>query len=295
MPAPESPCTPWRSAACATTVAGLAVLAALEALAAAPAAATDPAAAAPATAAAMAGSLARGVAWIWPTSHGPRWETSAAARRPGTAPPTAPYREAAVLVESLVLRAQGVERGARRLPLPLPPGVKPLPVVHVEAAADAPDRFTPAQLAALEAAVRRHAPLAAAGAGLLQLDFEAPRRQWPAYRELIARLRRTLPAELRLSVTALAHWCTDPQRWLDQLPVDEVVPMLYRLGAQPARWHQRFLDGDARLATRCRGPALGFATDEPPPAALLDRTARAYWFDAAGWSNPAAPPRHLLP
>jgi hypothetical protein len=261
-----------------------------------PALATEAGDASAATPVAVAASLARGAAWIWPSSNGPVWMQRASSARPvASALPAPPYREAAVLVESLVLRSQGVERGGRRLPLPLPPGVKALPVVHVESATDAPDEFTPQQLQAIRSAVRRHAATAASGAGMLQLDFEAPPRQWRAYRALVALLRQTLPADLRLSITALAHWCAAPDRWLDALPVDEVVPMLYRLGAQPQFWRQRFLDGDARLAQRCRGPAMGFATQEPPPAALLARTERAYWFDASAWSNPSQPPRHLLP
>lgn len=235
---------------------------------------------APASSSEVAASLAQGVAWIWPDSNGPR--------------PSAGFREAAVLVESLVLRAQGVERASRTQPLLLPPNVRIVPVLHVEAAADAPSTFTPAQRDAIVAAAKRHVELAVAGAGLLQLDFEAPARQREAYRELVATLRQALPPEVRLGVTALAHWCTQGD-WLDRLPVDEVVPMLYRLGANPEEWRGRFVRNDATLARRCRGPALGFATNDPPPRALLARATRPYWFDESAWSNPSRPPPHLLP
>jgi hypothetical protein len=167
-----------------------------------------------------------------------------------------------------------------------------VPVVHVEAAADAPDSFTPAQRSAILAAVRRHAGRAAAG--LLQLDFEAPPRQREAYRALVAAAREALPAGVRLSVTVLAHWCTQGD-WLDQLNVDEVVPMLYRLGPHAEDWRRRFERGDSRLARRCRGPALGFATNDPPSRMLLARAARPYWFDEAAWSNPSRPAGHLIP
>jgi hypothetical protein len=234
----------------------------------------------PATRAEVATSLARGVAWIWPDSNGPRG--------------AAAYGEAAVLVESLVLRAQGVEHGGRTQSLALPAGVRVVPVLHVEAAADAPDALTPAQRDAILAAVRRHAEVAASGAGLLQLDFEAPARQREAYRALVAQVRAALPAGVRLGVTALAHWCLQGD-WLDRLPVDEVVPMLYRLGPDAASWRRRFTRDDTSLARRCRGPALGFATNDPPPAALLARITRPYWFDESAWSNPSRPPPTLLP
>jgi len=232
----------------------------------------------PASPAEVASSLAQGVAWIWPNSNGPR----------------PPYREAAVLVESLTLRAWGVERGGRTQPMALPTGVRLVPVVHVESAEDAPDDFTPAQQAAVLAAVRRHAGIAAAGAGLLQLDFEAPPRQRDAYHALVAAAREALPAGVRLSVTVLAHWCTQGD-WLDRLSVDEVVPMLYHLGPHADDWRRRFEQADAGLARRCRGSALGFATHDPPSPALLARATRPYWFDDAAWANPSRPPRHLVP
>jgi hypothetical protein len=238
----------------------------------------------PASSAEVATSLTHGVAWIWPGSNGPLVARGDAA----------PYREAAVLVESLVLRASGVEHGGRTQPLALPDGVRLVPVVHVEATEDAPAEFTRAQRDAVVAAVRRHAGAAAAGAGLLQLDFEAPARERDAYRALVATVREALPAGVRLSVTALAHWCTQGD-WLDRLSVDEVVPMLYRLGPRADDWRRRFAQDDAGLARRCRGPALGFATNDPPPAALLARTARPYWFDEAAWSNSSQPPRHPVP
>ena len=213
----------------------------------------------------------RGVAWIWPASNGP-----------------AGVREAAVLLETLVIHAEGVERMPRMQALALPAGVRLLPVLHVEAAADAPDAFSPAQVDAIVAAFLRHAGEADAGAGMLQLDFEAPRRERAAYEALVARVRAALPARTRLSVTALAHWCIESD-WLDRLPVDEVVPMLYRLGPNAARWRGYWLRDDAALAARCRGPALGFATREPPAASLLARTPRPYWFDESAWSNVSHP------
>jgi hypothetical protein len=242
-----------------------------------PVSATDTPASRPQMTAALS---ERGVAWIWPASNGP-----AATGAPA-------YREAAVLVETLVIHADGVERMPRTQPLVLPVDVRFLPVLHVEAAADAPDALSEAQQRTLVAAFLRHADEAAEGAGMLQLDFEAPRRQRAAYQALVARIRAALPPRLKLSVTALAHWCTESD-WLDRLPADEVVPMLYRLGPNAAQWRQRWLRDGQGLAARCRGPAIGFATNDPPPAALLARTPRPYWFDESAWSNLSRPHLHI--
>jgi hypothetical protein len=69
--------------------------------------------------------------------------------------------------------------------------------------------------------------------------------------------------------------------------------MLYRLGPHAADWRRRWLRDDPAVAATCRGPALGFATDDPPPAALLARTPRPYWFDESAWSNLSRPPQSL--
>lgn len=230
---------------------------------------------APVSTAEVEASVGRGVAWVWPGSNGPQ--------RAG---------EVAVLVESLILRGHGVERSGRTQPLAVPADVRLVPVIHVEAADDAPAEISDRQRRAIVAAVQRHASLA--GSGTLQLDFEAPTRQREAYRTLVATLRDALPTHVRLSVTALAHWCTQGD-WLDRLPVDEVVPMLYRLGPHADDWRRRFTQGDPALARRCQGPALGFATNDPPSSALLARATRPYWFDEAAWANPSRPPRHIAP
>jgi hypothetical protein len=150
----------------------------------------------------------------------------------------------------------------------------------------------PAQREAVVRALLRQVAAADGGAGVVQLDFEAPPRQRSSYRQLIAEARAALPDRIRLSVTALAHWCAEGD-WLDRLEADEVVPMLYRLGPQASLWRHRIARGDPALARRCRGPAMGFATDEPPPAALLRRIERAYWFDNDAWSNPSRPTVYL--
>ena len=54
---------------------------------------------------------------------------------------------------------------------------------------------------------------------------------------------------------------------------------------------------DSAVATVCPHhllPALGFATNEPPPARLLARVNRPYWFDESAWSNPSVPPSPLF-
>lgn len=204
------------------------------------------------------------IAWVWHDSDAP----------------SQGFTEAAVLVETLVLRDSGVERMPRTRPLVLPGGMTVTPVIHVEARTGARVALAPAQKRAVLEALERHA--AAATAGRLQLDFEAPARLRAAYVDLVREARERLPARLRLSVTALAAWCTQGD-WLDALAADEIVPMLYRMGPASAAWRARWTAADARLHARCRAGAAGYSVQDPPDAPLLAGVARRYWFNERNW------------
>ena len=92
------------------------------------------------------------------------------------------------------------------------------------------------------------------------MDFEALVSQRPFYRALLTELRQRLGPTYPLSITALSSWCiSDP--WLRGLPVDEVVPMFYRLGPQSKLLRQRLAEG-RDFAAECQH-AHGLITDEP--------------------------------
>lgn len=112
----------------------------------------------------------------------------------------------------------------RRAPLVLPRGTYRMAVVRIEHR-DA--KFTTAQreqLARLIADIPAVTHIQA-----LQIDFDAPQSAWPFYKALLHDVRRALGPGVFLSITALASWCT-PQSWMAGLPVDEIVPMFFRMG-----------------------------------------------------------------
>jgi hypothetical protein len=110
----------------------------------------------------------------------------------------------------------------------------------------------------------------------IQIDFDATLSQRPMYRHLLHAVRGHLPPAMPLSITALASWCMQ-DNWLDDLPVDEAVPMLFRMGpAQQA-------DPRPRLrAPACDG-AIGTSLDEPLRASAARR--RVYVFNAEPWTD----------
>ena len=113
----------------------------------------------------------------------------------------------------------------------------------------------------------------------LQIDFDATRSQRAFYANLLREVRKRMPAGMPLSITALASWCADDD-WIASLPVDEAVPMFFRMG------------GDRRASNGpgwtypiheplCRTSA-GVATDETWPA--IPRDARIYVFHPGAWT-----------
>ncbi len=164
----------------------------------------------------------------------------------------------------------------RRQRLVVPPGTYRMAVVRIEVArGTVPGDSQRAQLVRLiTEQVQQQAPDA------VQVDYDARASERPFYRALLQELRVALPAPRHLSMTALASWCLD-DGWLDGLPVDEVVPMVFRMGADAA-WVRSVLAqrGDFNGA-RCR-QSVGLVTDEPLPALPAGR--RTYWFNPQAWS-----------
>lgn len=117
----------------------------------------------------------------------------------------------------------------------------------------------------------------------VQVDFDARVSQRSFYRALLARLRQRLPRNMPLSMTALASWC-EGDDWISKLPVDEAVPMLFRMGPDgPSILFRLQSQGDFREPL-CR-MSVGVSTDEFVPRLAARR--RLYIFDANGWTKAA--------
>jgi hypothetical protein len=118
------------------------------------------------------------------------------------------------------------------------------------------------------------------GIAALQIDFDATRSQRAFYRDLLIDLRRQLPANLPLSITALASWCSW-DNWIRDLPVDEAVPMMFRMEPDHRRAPPSVDDFQIREPL-CR-TSIGVSTDEPWPSNLAGK--RIYVFPDRGWRN----------
>jgi hypothetical protein len=130
----------------------------------------------------------------------------------------------------------------------------------------------------------------------IQVDFDATPSQRDFYTDVLRQLRTALPSSERLDITALVSWCaqpptppqtqsqtllqSQPQSWLQSLPVDAAIPMNFRLGQHLGSWPVR--------QPLCMTTA-GISTDEPSLqpsalAALPDRHT-IYIFSPRPWTR----------
>jgi Protein of unknown function (DUF3142) len=186
----------------------------------------------------------------------------------------------AFLARTLYLSGPEVIIRPRLQPLQVPPETKLMAVVRIEA-----DRRRPPDLSVSQREVAAAAIVDVSGlhgVGALQIDFDAAVSQRRFYHDVLHHVRRQLPTSMPLSMTALASWCLYDD-WLTGVPVDEVVPMVFRMGADQHRVRRHLAYGDFRPAY-CRH-SVGISTDEPLPA--LQARRRLYLFHPRAWRSEA--------
>ncbi len=172
----------------------------------------------------------------------------------------------------------------RMQPLHLPTSVRLMAVVRIETRFTVPSRRAALDLPRFVAEVAGQLAEAAQkpGVSALQIDFDATQSQRAFYRRLIEETRRRMPAGMPLSITALASWC-GPASWLAGLPVDEAVPMLFRMG--PDRRTVRLPGWNYSPAAPLCATSVGVSIDEAWPR--IEPGRRIYVFHPRAW-NPVA-------
>ena len=92
---------------------------------------------------------------------------------------------------------------------------------------------------------------------------------------MLAHLRESLPSGIPLGITALTLWCQG-DNWMGGLPVNDAVPMLFRMGP-----------GDEFRGSGFRGAlcqaSLGLSTDELPRTVPGGR--RLFLFHPRPWTE----------
>ena len=167
---------------------------------------------------------------------------------------------------------------ARRNPLRVDPRTPLVAVIRVETHQAA---LNEDQRRAL--VLRTRQCLAQPGVLGIQIDFDAVSSERAWYARALGDLRAVMPENAPLSITALGSWCWDDP-WIAGLPVDEAVPMLFRMSGDDQVIRQRLSRGVDVKVDLARH-SWGVSTDEPLPSLKTGR--RIYVFHPGPWTDEA--------
>lgn len=183
----------------------------------------------------------------------------------------------AFLSQTLIVRNGAMRVEPRRNPLRVSPYTPLVAVTRIESGGAGAAALASSAVEAMAAAIAGTRSLPRVRG--VQIDFDAAESERPVYRVLVRQVRAAIGPAVPLSITALASWCAQ-DRWMSGLPVDEAVPMLFRLGPinQPYAGLAR---SPSAASHECRG-SLGTSLDEPLHVRASGR--RVYVFNALPWT-----------
>lgn len=210
--------------------------------------------------------LPRTVAWVW--------------ERPEDLRTLSAETQAAAIYRGTLVLGDQVAFLPRRNPVILPIGMQTIATVRIETkpgfGAHLRDRhLRQAAVASLLKAAQQP------GIAALQIDFDARRSERALYADLLNDLRRQMPAQLPLEMTALVSWCSE-EDWLRTLPVNAAIPMFFRMEPDRARMVHTSIPS-AHLPEPLCNTTVGVSTHEPWPTGIANR--RVYIFPDRGWKQ----------
>lgn len=179
---------------------------------------------------------------------------------------------------------------SRRQPLQTPPGVYLMPVIRIESngALTDSDESAIQEIAAL---VPHYLKPNVRG---FQFDFDARKSERGWYKKFLTKMHETFPSDLYLSITSIASWCLGDD-WISSshLPIDEVVPMFFEMGADTRTIAALLNNGNTFGHTF---QALGISDKDASINKLIGKTAtgilkpipRVYMFSRTPWNQEKA-------
>lgn len=188
----------------------------------------------------------------------------------------------AFLSQTLVLSKDDVLVRPRRQPLAVSPLTKLVAVTRIESqkvtgrGADLSD----SQRGKLASLILKTLDLPNVSG--IQIDFDVALSERRFYRDLLMTLRGRLAPTVPLSITALASFCLG-DRWMDGLPVDEAIPMIFRMGDDDRKIKRYLEEGGEFTDPLCR-KSYGISLDEPLRM-KFDNNRRLYIFNNKAWNE----------
>ena len=186
----------------------------------------------------------------------------------------------AFLAETLILQSDEVVLRPRRQPLKVSANTYLIAVTRIEANRDARLSLSDAQKELLISYIRQTLEMPRVKA--VQLDFDAAVSERQFYKSLVRELKKNLPADAPLTITALASWCA-ADNWLGDLPIDEAVPMAFQMGADDKTIRAFLASGSDWREPLCRH-SYGIGLNEPLKADFKQNR-RIFIFNSnpSGW------------
>jgi hypothetical protein len=187
----------------------------------------------------------------------------------------------AFLAQTLTLKTGDVVYSPRHQPLKVPTNAQLIAVTRIESQkiTREPVDLSDEQRKTLVERIRKTLELENVKA--IQVDFDAVTTERTFYRQLLQDLRHELPDNVPLSMTALASFCVG-DRWLSDLPVDEAVPMVFRMGTDSDRIKTFLSSGSDFRDSLCRR-SYGVSLDEPVKTSF-EKGRRVYVFNSRSWT-----------
>ena len=192
------------------------------------------------------------------------------------------------LALTINLSRKGIMTAPRLQTLEVPKSTYLEGVVHIETESGSAAAFSSAQVDQVARCIQD--TVNSLDLHAVQIDFDAKVSERQSYAALLRELRKRLPRNVTLSMTALSSWCLYDY-WLADLPVDEIVPMLFSLGADEQKILLLLTRGQDFAADRCKqaigvsigGPVMTLA-ERSSTVAHLFINRRVYVFSTAKWT-----------
>ncbi len=188
----------------------------------------------------------------------------------------------AFLSQTLTLQNNEVLFRPRRQPLEVSDGTYLIAVTRIETSKDQKNRpkLSVEQIEKTVLLIKKTLELPNVRA--VQIDFDVVVSEREFYRTVVNNLKKELPENTPLTITSLASWCVGDS-WFNDFPIDEAVPMAFRMGADDERIRSFLASGNDWREPLCKG-SYGISTDEPLKISFKpDR--RFYYFNAKPWKK----------
>lgn len=188
----------------------------------------------------------------------------------------------AFLAQTLVLQNDEVILRPRRQPLQVAPNTYLIAVTRIETAKQSADRAALSDEQSIKVVEFIKKSLELRNVKAVQIDFDALVSERDFYRKVVNNLKKVLPGNTPLTMTALASWCVG-DAWFSDFPVDEAVPMAFEMGADEQTIRRFLKQKNDWREPLCRG-SYGIAADEPLDVKFKPNR-RFFYFKSKAWEK----------